>query len=366
MKNIMKNIMNLLNDNNRTKLIGILTIFIVFWIILYFIPELFISLFNSLLGNFILLLTTILLVSYNIKYGLIIGILFIVLYRITQLLKSKEGFKFEWNKDSEKDFLLIQNTMNRNIIFDTNIIKNQASQEELDYFNKNGRWPWSKNTQYLYKKAVNKNPFIRNYDENSLFYAMRVYNEAAILRILSYQTKEGQMLLNGVLVKDPSGNNLEDLPSGFGEFAYKSGLKDDKSKDIIKCNMDKKNGSFLERIKFTGKDGIYGAQTTKVTPVDYNELENIIPGFTFINEPCNPCGAVNEIPDYSCPFRLDLKDQPSYISDVWQSLWNIKDDPLQSSPSFLNEYIDPEKFPLLNELQSELNRKKNYNDNIFY
>jgi hypothetical protein len=69
MKNIINKIKKLFNNDNRTKLIGILTIVILFWIILYFIPNTFISLFNTLLGNFILLVATILVLSYNIKYG---------------------------------------------------------------------------------------------------------------------------------------------------------------------------------------------------------------------------------------------------------------------------------------------------------
>ena len=105
---------------------------------------------------------------------------------------------------------------------------------------------------------------------------MTIYNEVAILRILSYQTKEGQFLLNGVLIQDPSGNPMEDLPSGFGNFPYKSGLLENKSNDIIKCNMKNPNGATLERIKYTGKGGIYGEQTSTITPVNYNNLENII------------------------------------------------------------------------------------------
>jgi hypothetical protein len=149
---------------------------------------------------------------------------------------------------------------------------------------------------------------------------MRIYNEAAILRLLSYQSKEGQMLLNGVLVNDPSGNNLEELPSGFGDFAYKSGLKEDKSKDIIRCNMD--NG-LLERIHFTGKEGIYGLQTKIISEEDYNDLENNIPGFKFVNSPCNPCDAVTEKPGYSCPFQLEVKGESKNISDVWKNLWGL-------------------------------------------
>ena len=124
--------------------------------------------------------------------------------------------------------------------------------------------------------------------------------------------------------------------------------------------MNKDNDATLERITYTGKGRIYGEQTSKTTSVDYNDLENIIPGFKFLNGPCNPCGAINENPDYSCPFQLKVKNKSPFISDVWQYLWNINDNPLQSLPSFLSETINANEFPLLSELQSELNKNNQH------
>ena len=305
-----------MNSENQTKAIGFLTILVLLWLVLYFIPELFASLFNTLLGNLILLTTTILVLSYNIKYGIITTIILILLYRFFQLSK-REGFT--WNPKSTQDFIRIQSTINPQKIFDVNTIQTQASQEELEYFNKHGLWPWSETTQELYKEALNMNPYIRTWPEDGLNYARSIYNETAISRILSYQTKEGQFLLNGILIQDPSGNKMEDLPNGFGDFPYESGLLENKSDDIIKCNM---NTSTLERTTYTGKGGIYGEQTSKVNQVDYNDLEKIIPGFKFVNGPCNPCGAINETPDYSCPFKLLVKNKPPFISGIWQYLWN--------------------------------------------
>jgi len=301
---IPKNIKQLLNDENKTKLIGLLTICLLLWIILYFIPEIIISLFNTILGNLILLIITILLFSYNLKYGIIVAIVLIILYRFTHLslVKSKEGFT--WNPKSTLDFLQIQHTINPNSIFDVKMIQEtQASQEEVDYFNKNGIWPWSKETQELYLNALNKNPFIRTYSKTELKRIRTIYNESAILRILYYQSKEGQLLINGVKIKNPSGNKLEELPSGFGIFPYLSGLLQNRTDDVIKCNMKKPNNYILERTTYTGKDGIYGEQLYKKSHVNYNNLENIIPGFSFSNGPCNPCKNINQNID-SCKFTL--------------------------------------------------------------
>lgn len=361
-KNInMKTTKKFFNEENKTTIIGLLTILILLWLVLYFIPEIFTSLFNTLLGNLILVTISALVLMYNIKYGIIVSIVFILLYRFARLSR-KEGFS--WNPKSTQDFILLQSTINPQKIFDVNMIQNnQASQEELDYFNKNGEWPWSQKTKDLYVESLNTNPFIRTWPADGLKYAMSVYNEAAILRIISYQTKEGQFLLNGVLVKDPSKpNKAEELPNGFGDYPYSSGLMENKTADVIKCNMKDPNNAKLERITYTGKGGIYGEQTSKVSSVDYQDLEQIIPGFTFVNGPCNPCGAINENPDYSCPFKLNVKNKPPFISNIWEYLWNINDNPLQSAPSFLSENINPNKFPILSELQTEL-KKQTTNQN---
>jgi hypothetical protein len=356
----MKQLKNLINEN-KTKLIGLLTILIILWGVLYLLPELFNTLFNTILGNLILITMVLLVSMYNLHYGIILSVIFIVIFRFSHLSKNtylKESFT--WNPTSTRDFLQIQNLINRQKVFDVNMIQeNQASQEEVDYFNEHKLWPWSQSTIKLYENAVKSSPFIRTLPEDSVNYARSIYNEAAILRIISYQTKEGHFLLNGVLVKETP-NKYEDLPNGFGEFALSvdSGLLENRSDDIIKCNMTNSNDSTLERITYTGKGGIFGEQTSKTTPVDYKNLEKIIPGFTFLNGPCNPCGAVNEKPDYSCPFRLNVQNKPPFVSGVWQNLWGINDNPIQSIPSFLNENINPDNFPILSELQKELKNKK--------
>ena len=360
-KNILK-----FDDDNKTKLIGALTILIVFWLVLYFIPEIFVSLFNTLLGNLILVIVVLLVYMTNRIYGLIIGLIFILLFRFSQLSGQKrslnEGFEPQkgFTEKSKLDFIKIQNTINKQKIFDMNVIATQASQEELDYFNKNGMWPWSQKVIELYQEAIKRNPYVRTLPELATNQARTIYNEAAILRILSYQTKEGQFMLNGVLVKDPSGNKIDDLPSGFGNFGYSAGLIGNRSDDIIRCNLKDDTNPSLERIRYKGKGGIFGEWTEEKTAIDYNELENLIPGFSFLSSKCNPCKAMSSIPDYSCPFRLKVRNKSPFISDVWQYLWNINDNPLESQPSFLSEYINPNEFPLLNELQSELQKQNKY------
>ncbi|MFY7730871.1 MAG: hypothetical protein ACOVRN_15215 [Flavobacterium sp.] len=330
------------SDQNKTKVIGLFTILFFIWILLYFIPELFVSLFRTLLGNLLLLLFTLMVYMYNHVYGILTGLVIVVLYRFAQL--SKEGFEISINgtfsldpqedkpswADLDQEFLRIQNTINEHTVFDMETIHQQASKHELAYFNKHGKWPWSQEVIDLFQESVRHNPYVRTLPDQATEYARTIYNEAAILRILTYQTKEGQFLLNGVLVSDASGNKLEELPSGFGDFPYATGQLSNRVDDVIRCNLKNEHNPTLERVRYAGKGGIFGDQKEEITPVDYRHLETIIPGFTFINNPCNPCGSMAAVPDYSCAYRLRVKDKPPIVSSVWQYLWGIRDNPLKA------------------------------------
>jgi len=296
MDTISKNIKKLMNEENRTKVIGLLTILIALWLVLYFIPQIFASLFNTLLGNLILILATILTLSYNLRYGLMLFLILIILYRFSTIIKTTESF----TDQSLQDFLLIQNTINREKVFDTDILQTQATQEELDYFNSHGMWPWSDSTIQLYISSTNQNPYIRTYSKDAINYARTIYNEKAILELLSNQTNEGLFKINGVQVEGDKPNLKEQLPNGFGSFPYTSGLMDDKRKDIIKCNLD---SGLPQRTSFQGRGGIFGEQLTEVSSVDYNDLPKAVPGFSFLSAPCNPCSSVNDGKS-DCKFKL--------------------------------------------------------------
>ena len=304
--NISKNIKSLINDENKTILIGFFTILIFAWLVIYLIPTFFVSLFDTILGRIILTLLVIIVGINNYKYGLMLGLSLIIFIRFVDIIRvKKEGF--ELSENSILDFLKIQNTINPNIIFDMEIIKQQASQDELNYFLENSMWPWSQNTIDLYTDAVERNPFIRTYSGDSINYARTVYNETAILQLLFMESKEGNFLISGVQINGGPKNELEDLPSGFGEFGYESGLIKHMN-PVIKCKMGDNGDNSLEKTMYTGKGGIFGEQTSVKSDVDYNDLEYEIPGFKFVNGPCNPCNAVNSSsPDYSCKYTLDFE-----------------------------------------------------------
>ena len=93
---------------------------------------------------------------------------------------------------------------------------------------------------------------------------------------------------------------------------------------VIKCKIDDNGNGSLEKTVYTGKDGIYGAQTSVKSEIDYNNLESEIPGFKFVNGPCDPCKSINGYPEYSCPFTLDGEKIKPGISSIWQYLWGLK------------------------------------------
>ena len=54
--------------------------------------------------------------------------------------------------------------------------------------------------------------------------------------------------------------------------------------------------------------------------IQNDELENEIPGFHFIKEPCNPCVALDN--NYTCPFQIVTKND-NHVSEIWKNLWGL-------------------------------------------
>jgi len=207
----MKELKNLFNNENKTMLVGLLSILIALWIILYIIPGFLFSLFNTILGNLILLLSLILVSSQNIKYGIGIAIILVILYRFSHL---KEGFT--WSEESGKQFIQLQNSINPNTVFDLKQIKKQASQEEVDYFLKNSKWPWSKEVEDLYGELLDKNTYVRLNTQDAINDVKTRYNQSIITQILSEQL--------GVLQNNLNKHTNINERDGLGSYAYISGL----------------------------------------------------------------------------------------------------------------------------------------------
>lgn len=307
------------DPKNELILIGIISIFILIWIILYAIPGLLSNLFNTVLGKLILLLGVILISYKNIKYGLLFFVILLIVYRLISFSKNKEGFT--WTKTSQDKFLEIQKSINPDVVFDASEVQKQSSQEDVDYFIKNGHWKWSKETEDLYVKTLYNNPYVRTDPQTALETMRTIYNENAILQLLSWQAKEGQFLRNGVSLRGGKINKYQALPNGWGDYAFDSG-QITHTDNIIKCGTNKNDKKLsLQQILYMGNGGILYEHVKKIIPVDYNNLEKLIPGFKFLKKPCNPCEAMEEPANYTCPFQLDISGSDPGVSDIWKYLW---------------------------------------------
>ena len=283
--------------------------------------------------NVILVITALyFLLSRKLLHAIVTVLAFIV---VQQLWSIEEGF----TTDSTKEFLDLQSTINPLKNFDMDEIGRQATQEELDYYLKNKMWPWSEDLKEVYKTAIISNPYVRLEPGLAVDRARVIYNESIMWQILSWQTKEGQFLLNGVIVKDPSSNPV----SGFGDFPYSSELVKERH-DVVKC-ADDKGKLVLMRTRNVGLDQ-NGAYITKQFAVDLGTLDKLIPGVTFSTfeksgaksdlpfgstfskggkgGKCNPCVALTDPPDYSCPVKLDIMSVQPGVSSVWARLWGSK------------------------------------------
>lgn len=310
-------------NDNELLIIGLLSILLCIWLIIYLIPSIFVNLFNTFLGKIILILVLMLISFKNLNYGIILLLIFIVIYRFLTLsskMKSKEGFT--WNQNSINNFLDIQKLINPKIVFDASEIQKQASQKEVNYFIEHGKWPWTNETKELYKLSLSNNPYVRTNSEDAINTMSTIYNEKAILEMLSWQTKEGQFLLNGVSIHNGKKNPKQDLPNGWGDYAFNSG-QISKNNNIVKCNYNKDGDLSMQETQYEGNSGILNNHVKKYTTLDYNDLEKIIPGFSFLNGPCNPCDALKDPPNYDCPFNLDIRGSKKGISPVWKYLWNL-------------------------------------------
>ena len=284
------------SNENELLIIGLLTIIIIIWIILYIIPGIFVNLFNTILGNIILFLIIVLVTFKNLIAGIILFLIVVIIYRFlilsiytntstttnkntttnttTPPTNIQEGFT--WNKSSTDKFLETQKLINPKIVFNTSEIQNQARQEEVDYFNKHGKWPWSKEVEDLYKEALDNNPYVRTDPDDAINTMRTIYNEQAILQMISWQAKEGKFLLNGVSVSDNGqGNPYEDLPNGWGDYAFNS-KQISKNNNVIKCGYNNPNTSSatnttelqLQEIQYKGNDGILYNHVKKIIPLD--------------------------------------------------------------------------------------------------
>ena len=297
---------NIFIPANNTAFVTIVSVFVVVLIVLFLKPELFFTAFKTFLGN-VVLLFILLGVSYiDLKYAITLALFFIILSRVSWESSLKEGFVAKntvpWSDDLVAKFLKFQKVLNPNVVYDMKVVQQQASPDEVDYLFKNNKWPWSKEVIDLYQQAVAENSFVKVDPAIAMIDAQRIYNEMAMKEVLSFGTKEGTFLLNGLVI----GHN-KNMPSNVN--------------DLVRCGTDPNTGrSVVEKVVYNGYDSISGAMNKSVTNVEFGDIPGLVNGFKFLNGACNPCAPLDNPPEYSCPFSLNTGNGAE-VSPIWKLLW---------------------------------------------
>jgi len=79
---------SIFSRKNMNLVVGLLTLLLALWIVMFAVPSLFVNLFDTLLGNLILLGFIVLAFMFNIKLGLGLAVVFLILYRFSHMSMS--------------------------------------------------------------------------------------------------------------------------------------------------------------------------------------------------------------------------------------------------------------------------------------
>jgi len=389
--------------------VGILLVVILSAILVSVKPDYFKYLFKTVLGNLFMIVLIIIISFIDIKWGIGIAAVSFIIYQAFQIsCVQKDGFtsydsyyqkKFHNNNITDKkyngnkiyntnntrgknekpktgiikkkpwglipegypipktkiwpqsviyDFINFQKKYNPNIRFDLDIVQKQATASEAKILLKTGKWPWSSDVIRLYKDAISHNNIINTEPGISSRNARTIYNQRAILELLSWNSKEGTFLTSGSVI-----GHTEGLPDNLN--------------NVVRCGINKSTGNMsMQKIVYNK----YGNKT--ITNISNSNIPKQVNGFKFLKGECNPCGPLSDPASYSCPFSLNIGNG-NEVSAPWQHLWGInsegdsthglkKTDKL--NPENISSIIDSNKgeFPILTQLSNELMKGFSYID----
>ena len=286
--------------HNSNLYIGIFSILVFLWTIMYAIPSLFVALFNTLLGNVLLLLAIIGSGMKNRTMGLFLAVLFIIIYQFSHMTAVKEGFA--WSNSTTTAFInykikqfdgRITLKQAQENLLQTNHQKWATDAEALSYIQNNGVWPWSGQCINALIATVQKGSPNVNLNKlaDEIKMIQRLYPQEQLTYMMAIQ-------------------NQNTLNQGIkGVIGYPS-------TDKLVCSND-------------GHMYHYNSKGKKVSkkPVNNADLPNLIPGFNFINSPCNPCDGLNGI--YDCPYVINTDagsnntDPINNIPAILQYVWKL-------------------------------------------
>lgn len=215
-----------------------------------------------------------------------------------------------WSDDLKQRFLAYQKTMNKNNYqFNLDILQKQVNPKQVENYLQSGYWNWPNSLIKDFLIDIGNNKLIKYEPGVALNHSMRLYNQQAISNILSWNTKEGKLLLYGI---DLGATDEDKLYYHRASLPHNS----------IKCVTDSNGNSYMEKTEFNGIDKLSGYPIEKKTRLKPDELTNVIPGFSFVKDKCDPCVALDG--DYSCPFNINVNnDKKNDISNIWRKLWKL-------------------------------------------
>jgi hypothetical protein len=205
-------------------------------------------------------------------------------------------------------FIILQSFNNPNTYFNLQQLSKQATEEDMQYYNTHGHWYWDDLTKQAYEEDLKHNQILQEYPKGTYMKtAQNTYNQNIMKQILSWRAPEGEFLMSGVTTGNHDYEIQQNEQSGIGVFPYTSGLLP-KGEGSVVCN----NNQLALRKMVGNSVPVYA-------PLDYTLLPTLVPGFKFLKGPCDPCGALKDKPDYSCPFVLGDRE-PSLI---WKYFWGL-------------------------------------------
>jgi len=78
---------SLKDEKNRNLLVGLFSLLVVLWLVMFAVPDLFVNLFDTALGNLILIGFIILAGMNNMLMGLGLAVIFVILFRLSHMSK---------------------------------------------------------------------------------------------------------------------------------------------------------------------------------------------------------------------------------------------------------------------------------------
>ena len=78
---------NVFSRKNMNLVVGLISLLIFLWLVMYAIPGLFVNLFNTFLGEMILLGIVVLCGMHSLNLGVGMAIMFVILYQFSHMMK---------------------------------------------------------------------------------------------------------------------------------------------------------------------------------------------------------------------------------------------------------------------------------------